>query len=266
MSVGEPDPWALLRHATRARIGLGRAGDAVPTHALLEFQLAHAQARDAVHAPLDLDALEQALAPHPILRLHSAACDRTTYLRRPDLGRRLDPESRERLCGSTPGIPPDIVFVVADGLSARAVMRHAPAVLSACLQRLPEQAHAPIVVVEQARVAIGDEIGEVLSAKLCLVLIGERPGLSVADSLGLYLTWAPRPGVLDSARNCISNIHADGLSPEHAAQQAAWLIGEATRRSLTGVALKAASPNDLLEDRSPRASLTFETPSMDSAL
>ncbi len=255
--MGEPDPWALLRQATRARIGLGRAGDAVPTAALLAFQLAHAQARDAVHAPLDLDALEQALRPHPILRLQSAARDRTTYLRRPDLGRRLHPGSRERLRGWAATAPPDIVFVVADGLSARAVMRHAPAVLAACLQRLPEQAQAPIVVVEQARVAIGDEIGEMLGAKLCLVLIGERPGLSVADSLGLYLTWAPRPGVQDSARNCISNIHADGLDPEQAAHQAAWLIREATRRSLTGVDLKAASPDDLLEDRSPPARLTL---------
>jgi ethanolamine ammonia-lyase small subunit len=195
--------------------------------------------------------LEQALAPHPILRLHSAAPDRTTYLRRPDLGRRLDAASRERLSGAVKAGPPDIVFVVADGLSARAVMRHAAAVLSACLQRLPEHAQAPIVVVEQARVAVGDEIGDRLGAKLCLVLIGERPGLSVADSLGLYLTWAPQPGVQDSARNCISNIHSDGLSPAQAADQVAWLIREATRRGLTGIDLKAASPDDLLDVRSP---------------
>ncbi len=257
--MSEPDPWAPLRQATRARIGLGRAGDAVPTRALLEFQLAHAQARDAVHTPLDLDALAQALAPRAALTLHSAARDRTTYLRRPDLGRRLDPGSQERLRALAEDNPPDLVFVVADGLSARATMRHAAPVLAACLQRLPEQAGAPIVVVEQARVAIGDEIGEILGAKLCLVLIGERPGLSVADSLGLYLTWAPRRGVQDSGRNCISNIHADGLTPAQAADQAAWLIREATRRSLTGVGLKAASPEDLLEDRSPRASLAFET-------
>jgi ethanolamine ammonia-lyase small subunit len=255
--LAEADPWALLRQATRARIGLGRAGDAVPTQALLEFQLAHAQARDAVHAPLDLDALEQALAPRPIPRLQSAAPDRTTYLRRPDLGRRLTSESRERLRGLAKAASPDLVFVVADGLSARAVMRHAAGVLSACFERLPEQADAPVVVVEQARVAIGDQIGEILGAKLCLVLIGERPGLSVADSLGLYLTWAPRPGVQDSARNCISNIHADGLSPAQAADQVAWLIREATRRGLTGIDLKAASPDDLLEDRSPRASSTL---------
>ncbi len=255
--MAEADPWALLRQATRARIGLGRAGDAVPTQALLEFQLAHAQARDAVHAPLDLDALERALAPRPIPRLQSAAPDRTTYLRRPDLGRRLASESRDRLRGLAKAASPDLVFVVADGLSARAVMRHAAGVLSACFERLPEQTDAPVVVVEQARVAIGDQIGEILGAKLCLVLIGERPGLSVADSLGLYLTWAPRPGVQDSARNCISNIHADGLSPAQAADQVAWLIREATRRGLTGIDLKAASPDDLLEDRSPRASSTL---------
>jgi len=264
--VAEPDPWAKLRQATRARIGLGRAGDAIPTKALLEFQLAHAQARDAVHAPLDLEALEQALAPGPIVRLHSAARDRTTYLRRPDLGRRLDPDSRRRLISAAKSFAPDLVFVVADGLSARAVMRHAPAVLAACLQRLPEHTEAPVVVIEQARVAVGDEVGDILGAKLCLVLIGERPGLSVADSLGLYLTWAPRPGVQDCARNCISNIHADGLSPVQAADQAAWLIREATRRSLTGVDLKAASPEDLLEDRSPRAGLTLEAFSKDRAL
>jgi ethanolamine ammonia-lyase small subunit len=264
--MAEPDPWAQLRQATRARIGLGRAGDAVPTRALLEFQLAHAQARDAVHAPLDLDALEQALAPRPILRLQSAAWDRTTYLRRPDLGRRLNADSRERVSDLAKGRGCDLVFVIADGLSARAVMRHAAAVLSACLERLPDQAQAPVMVVEQARVAIGDDIGEILGAKLCLVLIGERPGLSVADSLGLYLTWAPRLGVQDSARNCISNIHADGLSPDQAAAQAAWLIREATRRGLTGIDLKAASPDDLLEDRSPRASLTLETFSKDGAL
>jgi len=255
--VGEADPWAKLRQATRARIGLGRAGDAVPTAALLEFQLAHAQARDAVHTPLDLDALEQALAPRPVVRLHSAAWDRTTYLRRPDLGRKLDTDSRDRLHDAANSPAPELVFVVADGLSARAVMRHAAPVLSACLKRLPEQAQAPILLVEQARVAIGDEIGEILGAKLCLVLIGERPGLSVADSLGLYLTWAPRPGVQDSARNCISNIHGDALSSEQAADQAAWLIRQATRRGLTGVALKGASPDDLLEDRSPHVGFTL---------
>jgi ethanolamine ammonia-lyase small subunit len=263
--VAEADPWGPLRQATRARIGLGRAGDALPTRALLEFQLAHARARDAVHAPLDLDALDQALRPRPILRLHSAAQDRIAYLRRPDLGRRLDAQSRDRLMALANGPAPDVVFVIADGLSAQAVMRHAAAVLSACLQRLPELIHAPVVVAEQARVAIGDEVGDILGAKLCLVLIGERPGLSVADSLGLYLTWAPRPGVQDSARNCISNIHADGLTPEQAAGQAAWLIREATRRHLTGVALKAPSPDDLLEDRSPPASLTLDNVSEDGA-
>ncbi len=263
--MAAPDPWAQLRQATRARIGLGRAGDALPTRALLEFQLAHAQARDAVHAPMDLDALAQTLAPRQILRLQSAAPDRTAYLRRPDLGRRLNADSRDRLRASAKAPSPDLVFIVADGLSAHAVGRHAAAVVTACLERLPEHADAPIMMVEQGRVAIGDEIGEILGAKLCLVLIGERPGLSVADSLGLYLTWAPRLGVQDSARNCISNIHADGLSASEAAAQVAWLIREATRRGLTGVDLKAASPEDLLEDRSPRASLTFNTPTKDGA-
>jgi ethanolamine ammonia-lyase small subunit len=245
--MADSDPWMRFRQTTRARIGLGRAGDAMPTRALLEFQSAHARARDAVHAPVDFMAVERAIAPLPVLHLHSAALDRVTYLRRPDLGRRLGEESRERLRIAASDSVWDLVFVVADGLSAAAVMTHAAPVLSACLDRLPGWCVAPIVCVEQARVAIGDEIGQIMNAKLCAVLIGERPGLSVADSLGIYLTWAPRIGSRDSERNCISNIHADGLSYPRAGDTAAWLIKEATIRRLTGLKLKEATEGDLIE-------------------
>src|SRR5215210_6569797 len=211
---GARDPWAKLRAATRARIGLGLAGDSLALREVLDLQLAHALARDAVRAVLDDAALEAALHPHPTLRVRSAAPDRGTYLRRPDLGRRLDPACRDLL---TPG-GFDAAFVLADGLSATAVRRHAPAVFHACLARLGGWSVAPAVIAVQGRVALGDEIGERLGARLVAVLVGERPGLSVPDSLGIYLTYAPRIGRRDSERNCISNIHAaGGLDPEAAA-------------------------------------------------
>ncbi len=230
-----------MRAATRARIGLGRVGDAPPLPAVLDFQLAHARARDAVHRPLDVEALRHELdAP---LVVASAAPDRATYLRRPDLGRRLDPACRSVLdTGRRAMGPCDAVFVLADGLSPVAVQRHAAPLLRACLVRLPDWRLAPPVIATQARVALGDEIGECLGADLVAVLIGERPGLSVADSLGIYLTHAPRVGRQDSERNCISNIHGDGLSYDMAADLLAWLAGEARRRQLTGVGLKDQRP------------------------
>ncbi len=239
------DPWAPLRAATRARIGLGLAGDALALREVLDLQLAHALARDAVHAALDEAALETALAPHPALRVRSAAPDRGAYLRRPDLGRRLHPDCRSLLA---PG-GFDAAFVLADGLSATAVQRHAPAVFRACLARLGGWSVAPAVVATQARVALGDEVGERLGARLVAVLIGERPGLSVPDSLGIYLTYEPRVGRRDSERNCISNIHsAGGLDPEAAAAKLAWLMREALSRKLTGTGLKdAADPAALAE-------------------
>ncbi|MCK8783194.1 ethanolamine ammonia-lyase subunit EutC [Roseomonas sp. NAR14] len=232
-----PDPWARLRRATNARIGLGRSGDTMPLRHVLEFQLAHARARDAVHAALDLDALAAALAPAglPVLRARSAAADRATYLRRPDLGRRLAPGERDAL----PAAGQELAFVIADGLSAAAVQRHAAPVLLACLERLPGIGVAPVVLATQGRVALGDEIGERLGARLVVVLIGERPGLSVAESLGAYVTFAPRAGRRDSERNCVSNIHDGGGLPHAvAAERIAWLAREALRRGLTGVGLK----------------------------
>jgi len=228
------DPWARLRAATAARIGLGRSGDAMPLGAVLDFQLDHARARDAVHAALDTAAVAAALAPHPVVQVRSAAPDRATYLRRPDLGRVLaDGTTLEAIPGGV-----DLVFVVGDGLSAGAVQAQAAPLIRACLARLDGVSVAPIVVATQARVALGDPIGAAFGARLGAVVLGERPGLSVADSLGIYLTHDPRPGRRDAERNCISNIHARGLSLARAADTLAWLVREALRRGVTGVTLK----------------------------
>jgi ethanolamine ammonia-lyase small subunit len=235
------DPWRRLRAATRARVGLERSGDALPTAALLDLQAAHAAARDAVHQPLDFDALARDLTaaqPHPVIRVRSAAVDRASYIRRPDLGRRLDADSRARLAGLGAGTDYDVVFIIADGLSSQAVARYAVATVTAALGRLAGWHVAPLVLAAEARVALADEIGALLGARQSVITIGERPGLSVADSLGLYLTWEPRPGRRDSERNCVSNIHRHGLSPAAAAATLAQLMGEARRLGLSGVALK----------------------------
>jgi len=228
---------ARLRSLTPARVGLGRSGVSLQTRDMLDFQLAHAQARDAVHAPLHGAALAaelSAIANGRVLRLHSAAADRATYLQRPDLGRRLNEAS---LAGLSPG-PWDLVLIVADGLSAIAVERHVPPLLVQLLPRLADWRVAPLVVVEQGRVAIGDEIGSALGVQLSVVLIGERPGLSSPDSLGAYITCDPRPGRSDAERNCISNVRTEGLSYKMAAAQLEWVLCEARSRRLTGVGLK----------------------------
>ncbi len=234
-----------LRALTPARLGLGRSGVSQVTRDVLHFQLSHAQARDAVHARLDAAALAQAIRAQvsqfdsgPVLRLHSAAPDRTTYLQRPDLGRRLDEKSRSALAPNEGG-EVDVAMVVADGLSALAVERHVPPLLGLLLPRLAERNVAPVCVVEQGRVAIGDEIGEALQARLSIVLIGERPGLSSPDSLGAYITWAPRVGRTDAERVCISNIRSQGLDYEEAAAQVERAVTEAFQRRLTGVAPEA---------------------------
>jgi ethanolamine ammonia-lyase small subunit len=235
--------WDTLRKLTRARIGLGRAGDGLPTRALLDFQMAHAAARDAVHGAADFDALAAALAPRELIRLASAAPDRATYLRRPDLGRRLAEGEVEKL----PAGPFDVVFVVADGLSAAAVNANAVATLEATARRLAGLTIGPVVLARQARVALGDVVGAAMNASVVAVLIGERPGLTAADSLGAYLTFRPVPGRKDSERNCLSNIHAHGQSPEEAGHRLAWLIREAIRLKLTGVDLKEAAPRFAIE-------------------
>ncbi|MBK1665359.1 ethanolamine ammonia-lyase [Rhodospirillum rubrum] len=234
------DPFARFRAATRARVGLGRSGDALPTTALLEFQIAHARARDAVHGAIDAEALARAFAPLPTATVHSAASDRAVYLRRPDLGRRLDDESAARLDAlGEAGQGWDVVFVIADGLSAAAVAAHAQATVRAALETLGGRLSVgPLVIASQSRVALGDDIGARLKARMVAVLIGERPGLSVADSLGVYITFDPRPGRRDSERNCISNIHADGLHADQAARTLCWLVEEGLRRRITGIGLK----------------------------
>jgi ethanolamine ammonia-lyase small subunit len=229
---------ARLRDFTPARVELGRAGASVPTRALLEFQLAHAKARDAVHLPLSVPSLVAELRQNGIssMALESAARDRGEYLKRPDLGRRLNEASRERLAAMRGDY--DAAFVIVDGLSALAVHRHAVPLLTLLLENLKTWRIAPIAIVEQGRVAIGDEIGEWLGAPMAVVLIGERPGLSSPDSLGAYLTWQPRPGRTDAERNCVSNIRAEGLSYAAAAHKLLFLMNEARRLKLSGVRLK----------------------------
>jgi ethanolamine ammonia-lyase small subunit len=233
------DLAARLRALTPARVGLGRTGVSMATRDLLDFQRCHAVARDAAHARLESASLARtlgAIAGGSILRLHSAAADRTTYLQRPDLGRRLDEAGRTLLAGRTQSAR-DLALIVADGLSALAVERHAAPLLEELLPRLQDWKLAPICIVEQGRVAIGDEIGAALHAQIAVVLIGERPGLSSPDSLGAYITWEPRPGRTDAERNCISNIRAEGLNSAQAAAQLEVILSAARRLRLTGVAL-----------------------------
>jgi ethanolamine ammonia-lyase small subunit len=243
------NPWQALRQFTQARIALGRAGSSLPTAAQLEFQLAHARARDAVHLELDAQALAKtfgmAVGGYGCLQLHSAAASRDIYLQRPDLGRRLDAASRELLAQqANAGTPFDLALVIADGLSALAIEQNAAPLIEALLARLAPDGWtlAPPVIVKQGRVAVGDEVGELMGARAVLVLIGERPGLSSPDSLGLYLTWAPRVGLRDDSRNCISNVRPAGLSYEEAAYKLHYLLTQARLGGATGVTLKDDTP------------------------
>lgn len=250
-------PWDALRRFTDARIGLGRAGAALPIAEVLKFSMAHAQARDAVTTPLDWAPLEKGLADLELksLRIASAAGDRDTYLRRPDLGRRLSAASRAALA-EVAGNAPDLLILVADGLSSTGVAANALPMIAALLPlaRKSGWSLAPVLLADQGRVALGDDAGELIGARAVLVLIGERPGLSSPDSLGAYLTWAPRVGRKDGERNCISNIRRGGLSAEEAAFKAHWLLREAMRRGLTGVDLKDES-NFALEESGTRPAL-----------
>ena len=240
------DRLTQLKAATPARIFLPSAGAAVATSANLAFQLAHAEARDAVEDRLDTEALAEQMraAGVPVLNVESAAPNRRVFLMRPDLGRRLTEASRARLQAFAGGY--DLVFVIADGLSARAIAAHAAPLLEATITPLQAEGWkiGPLVIVSQGRVAIGDEIGEVLGAKLVAVLIGERPGLSSPDSLGVYLTFAPRVGRTDAERNCLSNIRREGMSYAEAAARLAYLASEARRRNISGVALKDEFDSD----------------------
>ncbi|MDL5368062.1 ethanolamine ammonia-lyase subunit EutC [Xanthomonas sp. NCPPB 2654] len=262
------DPWYALRRLTPARIALGRAGTSLPTAAQLDFQFAHAQARDAVHLRFDHAALRAELARRgrePLL-LHSAASDRHVYLQRPDLGRRLSEESTDQLRGhaALQRAPADLAVIVADGLSALAVHRHALPMLERidALAVAEGWSLAPATLVEQGRVAIGDQIGELLGVRMTLMLIGERPGLSSPDSLGAYFTYAPRIGLTDACRNCISNIRGEGLSYAQAAHKLAYLMREACRRQLSGVQLKDEAQGTALghDGDAPPATANFLLP------
>jgi ethanolamine ammonia-lyase small subunit len=230
--------WARLRQWTPARIGLGRAGSSLPTEPLLAFELAHARARDAVHAPFNADALAHALRDagfgDPAI-VRSQARDRMEYLLRPDLGRSLAPDSRERL---RPSSTCTLAVVIGDGLSAVAPARHALPFLEEMRKLADPRENLTVVVANLARVALGDEIGEILRADAVVVLIGERPGLSSPDSLGIYLTWAPRVGRTDAERNCISNVRPAGLPCAEAAARLAYLLRQARQLKLSGVELK----------------------------
>ena len=252
-SAVPPDPWTALRSHTAARIALGRSGVSLPTAELLRFDLAHAMARDAVHTPFEIEPLRAALAAHGFetLTVESAAPDRATYLHRPDLGRMLSQRSAALLADVAGGAC-DVLCVVGDGLSALAVHRHAAALLIELRPRLEAQGLrlGPVVLARQARVALGDPVGAALQAGCVVMLIGERPGLSSPDSLGAYLTWAPRPGRSDAERNCVSNIRPEGQPPADAAHRIAWLLAAARRLGATGVGLKDESDRRTLDDRS----------------
>jgi ethanolamine ammonia-lyase small subunit len=236
----EIESLKALQEFTSARIAIGRVGTSIPLKQSLEFKLAHAHARDAVYSELDINNLTDVLKQFdlPILHLHSRVNDRRQYLQRPDLGRRLNDGSLDLILDHCPET--DIAIILADGLSATAVNENAVGLLLALIPQLLAAGFklAPISMVEQGRVAIGDDIGHGLKAKLSLVLIGERPGLSSADSLGAYLTYNPKPGLTDEMRNCISNIRPGGLIYKKAAKKIFYLISEAFKRKLSGVDLK----------------------------
>lgn len=236
-SVVTIDHWPELRAFTPARLALGRAGSSLPTREVLAFQLAHAQARDAVWTPLDVAALAAQLEADGWLtqQVQSQAADRHAYLARPDWGRRLHPDARAAL---TPSASPiDVVFVASDGLSSTAAQRQVAPLLHALKPLLDGLALAPLILATQARVALADEVGEALQARLAVSLIGERPGLSSPDSLGAYVTFAPRVGLTDAARHCLSNIRPQGLGYAEAAAQLAALIRTALATRHSGVAL-----------------------------
>jgi ethanolamine ammonia-lyase small subunit len=248
-----PDPWTGWRSATPARVALGRAGAGMPTAETLAFGWAHAMARDAIHTVFDVPALAAALKAGgwTTEHAHSQAADRATYLRRPDLGRRLDPADADRLRETAR--PAEVCVVVGDGLSCLAVQRHAAPLLAALKPLLPPgTVFAPVVVASQARVALADDIAALYGARLAVMLIGERPGLSSPDSLGVYLTHSPRRGRHDAERNCISNVRPEGLAYGAAAFKLAWLMREATRIGSTGVGLKDESDLAVLATGSGR--------------
>ncbi|NYE25846.1 ethanolamine ammonia-lyase small subunit [Pigmentiphaga litoralis] len=235
----QPDPWDALRAHTSARIAIGRVGGSLPSAEVLRFGLAHARARDAVHHPLNGADLATRLrtAGFRVAQVRSQAPDRQTYLLRPDLGRRLHDDDRDALLAAPPA--PELAFVLADGLSTFAVERHALPLLEAMRERFTtDWAATPVVMVDQGRVAVGDDIGEALQARMVVVLVGERPGLTSPDSLGIYFTYQPRTGRMDSERNCISNVRPEGLPVDAAADKLSHMLRQSLTLQLSGVGLK----------------------------
>jgi ethanolamine ammonia-lyase small subunit len=236
----EPEPLSFLKEFTRARIAIGSTGTSIPTKQSLQFKLAHAHARDAVYSTMDSEQLADNLMQFnlPVLQLHSKAESRAQYLQRPDMGRLLDEYSINRLTDQITG--DDVVIIMADGLSAMAIHENLLALLQLLIPKLlaAKLKVGPLCLVQQGRVAIGDPIADALNAKLSIMLIGERPGLSAADSMGAYLTYAPKPGLKDNSRNCISNIRPGGLDPVTTADKIFYLVQEAFKRKLSGVELK----------------------------
>jgi ethanolamine ammonia-lyase small subunit len=254
------NPWRKLKEFTSARIALGRSGNSIPTHEFLSFQLDHARAMDAVHCALDtrvlveqlrdLPKFESVLQQEPLI-VESKVRDRLMYLQRPDLGRQLDDLAWDKLKDIANSIEEDIdlAIVIADGLSSTAIQNHAIPVMHRLLSLLNQDIEhpkkvAPICIVKQGRVAVADDVSECLSAKMVLILIGERPGLTSPDSMGMYLTWAARRGSKDSQRNCISNIRPEGLGYDEACQKAFYLINEAFKMKLSGIHLKDRSEHE----------------------
>ncbi len=257
-----PDPWHGLKQFTPARIALGRTGMSLPTRANLDFQLAHALARDAVNIPLDFVSLEQRLngQGYRTLTLQSRAENQSAYLQRPDLGRLLNASAVACLQHSA-HIPVDAVVVVADGLSSTAIEHHAEPFLSVLLPELQQQGYRlpPVCLVKHGRVAIGDAIAEHYAASLCIVLIGERPGLSSPDSMGIYFTYQARSGIsTDADRNCISNIHENGLSYRQALKKLLFLINEAEKLQLSGVNLKDETTDSEADERQNRTNFLLD--------
>lgn len=251
------DNWGYLKQYTQARIALGRAGRSLPTSEILNFGCAHALARDAVHTRFESDQLAKSLQTvgFETLQVQSHAADRYTYLLRPDMGRSLSEASANQLLGYS-GNEFDLLLVVGDGLSSLAVHNHAQPLLEALRSITPKEWRiAPVVLATQARVAISDEIGAALKARVVVMLVGERPGLSSPDSLGVYITYAPKTGRHDGERNCISNIRPAGLSYQDAARKIIWLVREAMKLKLTGVSLKDESDMVNIDQQTPLATL-----------
>ena len=245
----EANPLAFLKKFTEARVAVGTTGASIPAKALLDFNLAHAHARDAVYSTMNIDQLNadiENLGLHTVT-LRSCVADRVQYLQRPDLGRKLHPDSLKALDGQVTGA--DVAIVIADGLSALAIDDNAAGLLKLLIPKLHDSnlTLSTISLVQQGRVAIGDDIGFALKAKLVIVLIGERPGLSAVNSMGIYLTYQPKPGLTDDSRNCISNIRPGGMSYEQAADKLFYLITASFRRKLSGVNLKDDASDKLLD-------------------